>query len=70
MIKRAIILLVKVYQITLRPFFGSNCRFFPTCSDYCLEAIEKHGAAKGTFLTICRLLKCHPFHKGGDDPVP
>lgn len=68
--KKILVFLIKIYQITFRSFVGQNCRFFPTCSDYAIEAIQKHGSFKGTILTIKRLLKCHPFHKGGDDPVP
>jgi putative membrane protein insertion efficiency factor len=49
---------------------GPRCRFYPSCSSYGLEAIQLHGAAKGSYLTLRRLLKCHPFHEGGIDPVP
>lgn len=70
MIKKLLIIIIKIYQITLSPFFGNCCRFTPTCSAYAIEALKKHGAIKGLFLTIKRLLKCNRFHKGGDDPVP
>ena len=56
----------------IRPLLGPRgvCRFYPTCSAYALEAIEKHGIIKGSYLALKRLAKCHPFHKGGYDPVP
>ncbi|MEE2819219.1 MAG: membrane protein insertion efficiency factor YidD [Planctomycetota bacterium] len=62
------ILFVRFYQITLRPFVGGFCRFNPTCSDYSIEAIKKHGAIKGGWKTIWRLLRCHPFGGCGYDP--
>ncbi len=61
-------LLVRGYQIFLSPFVGNSCRFYPSCSNYALEAIEKHGALKGFFLTLKRIAKCNPWHKGGIDP--
>jgi uncharacterized protein len=70
MVKNLFVLLIKIYQIMLSPFFGKNCRFNPSCSDYGIESIKKYGAIKGGYLTVKRLLKCHPYHKGGDDPVP
>ena len=63
-------ILIRAYQICISPLFPSCCRFTPTCSAYALEAIKKYGAAKGLFLTIKRIYKCNPFHKGGYDPVP
>jgi len=63
------ILLIRLYQLCLRPFVGSVCRFHPSCSNYAIKAIEKHGRIKGSWLTLKRLSKCHPFHPGGDDPV-
>ena len=64
------ILLIKVYQICLSPFLGKNCRFNPTCSAYTVEAITKYGAMKGSYLSIRRLIKCHPFSKSDYyDPV-
>ena len=62
--------LIRVYQYTLRPLLGANCRFYPSCSDYAREALEKHGAAKGAWLAGRRILRCHPYHPGGYDPVP
>jgi len=63
--------LIRFYQVALSPLKGApTCRFYPTCSQYALEAVEKHGALKGTYLAVRRVLKCHPFHPGGYDPVP
>jgi putative membrane protein insertion efficiency factor len=62
--------LIRLYQIVLSPFIGNQCRFHPSCSTYALEAIETHGALKGTYLAFRRLGRCHPFHPGGFDPVP
>ncbi|MDE3055335.1 MAG: membrane protein insertion efficiency factor YidD [Verrucomicrobiota bacterium] len=61
---------IRLYQCALSPFLGSCCRFIPSCSEYAHEAITRHGAMKGLFLTVRRLLKCHPFHPGGIDPPP
>ncbi len=61
---------LRAYQLCISPFLGQNCRFYPTCSQYAMEAISTHGCIKGLFLTICRLSKCHPWHAGGCDPVP
>ena len=61
---------LRAYQYVARPLLGANCRFFPSCSDYAYEAIDRHGAVAGTFLAACRLCRCHPFHPGGYDPVP
>ncbi len=62
--------LVRAYRYFLSPWLGSNCRFEPTCSAYALQALEKHGAAAGTYLTMGRLIRCHPWCDGGCDPVP
>ncbi|MFN0314378.1 MAG: membrane protein insertion efficiency factor YidD [Burkholderiales bacterium] len=62
--------LIRGYQLLLSPYLGARCRFWPTCSHYAMEAIERHGAAKGSLLAAKRLIKCHPFHHGGIDPVP
>lgn len=69
MFRRILILLIKIYQNGISPLLSPRCRFFPTCSQYALEAIEKKGTVKGCLLSIKRLLKCHPFHPGGYDPV-
>ncbi|WP_336823585.1 membrane protein insertion efficiency factor YidD [Sporosarcina sp. USHLN248] len=62
--------LIKGYQKFISPLTPPSCRFYPTCSHYGVEAIQKHGALKGSLLTIRRISKCHPFHEGGYDPVP
>ena len=61
---------IRVYQLTLSPLIGGQCRFYPTCSHYAIEAIRTHGAWRGTALAVKRLAKCHPFHPGGVDFVP
>lgn len=68
--KRLFIFLIDVYRYTLSPFFGQQCRFYPTCSSYAKEAIERHGAWSGGWLTVKRLAKCAPWHPGGVDEVP
>ena len=70
LIKKTLLLLIKSYQYLLSPLFSSHCRFYPSCSAYAREAIELHGTIKGLWLTIKRLLRCHPFAAGGLDPVP
>jgi uncharacterized protein len=62
--------LIRLYQRTLSPLLGTHCRFHPTCSAYAAEAISRHGFLKGVFLGGRRLLRCHPLHAGGFDPVP
>lgn len=62
--------LLRLYQIVGRPLLGPCCRFHPSCSDYAIEAIGRHGALRGSLLTAGRLLRCHPWHPGGLDPVP
>ena len=69
-VQRALITLVKGYRLLLSPWLGSACRFEPTCSAYSLEALERHGAARGSYLTLRRLARCHPWCDGGHDPVP
>ena len=68
--KKIALALIKGYKILISPLLGRNCRFYPTCSEYAHEAIQKHGLFKGILLGTKRLLKCHPFHDGGVDPVP
>ena len=70
MIRGALIGLVKGYRLLLSPWLGSACRFTPTCSVYSLQALERHGAAAGTYLTLARIGRCHPWCQGGADPVP
>ncbi len=70
MMQALLIGLVKGYRLLLSPWLGSACRFEPTCSRYALGALESHGAAAGTYLTIARLARCHPWCDGGLDPVP
>ena len=68
--QRALILIVHGYRLLLKPWLGNACRFEPTCSAYALEALGRHGAARGTLLTGWRVLRCHPWCQGGLDPVP
>jgi uncharacterized protein len=70
MMQRLLMLLVRAYRLLLSPSIGSACRFEPTCSAYSLHALERHGAARGTYLTLARLVRCHPWCAGGHDPVP
>jgi putative membrane protein insertion efficiency factor len=62
--------MVRIYQTAISPWLVGSCRFFPTCSHYALEAFERYGFWKGGWLTVRRLLRCHPFCRGGYDPVP
>ncbi|HZK19287.1 MAG TPA: membrane protein insertion efficiency factor YidD [Treponemataceae bacterium] len=62
--------MIRLYQISISPLFLPSCRFYPTCSNYALEAIKKYGSLKGTWLTVKRILRCNPFCNGGYDPVP
>lgn len=68
--RRLLIGAVRGYRLLLSPWLGSACRFEPTCSRYALDALERHGAAAGAYLTTARLLRCHPWCAGGHDPVP
>ena len=68
--QKLLTLLIRGYRYLISPMLGSHCRFYPTCSHYALDAIEHHGALKGTWLAGARLLRCHPWHPGGYDPVP
>lgn len=62
--------LIRGYQLLLSPFIGNQCRFTPTCSRYAREAVERHGAIKGSWMAMRRVSRCHPWHHGGHDPVP
>jgi hypothetical protein len=68
--QRFLISLVRGYRLVLSPWLGNACRFTPTCSVYALEALERHGAAAGTYLAAARIARCHPWCAGGHDPVP
>ena len=68
--QKLLTLLIRGYRYLISPMLGNHCRFYPTCSHYALDAIEHHGALKGTWLAGARLLRCHPWHPGGYDPVP
>jgi len=68
--KRMLLAALAAYRYLFRPLLGANCRFYPSCSDYGREAIERHGAVRGTWLTVRRVGRCHPYHPGGFDPVP
>lgn len=68
--KQLLMWLIRGYQLCLSPFCGSQCRFYPSCSAYAREAIDIHGALFGSWLAVRRLLRCHPWHPGGVDPVP
>jgi putative membrane protein insertion efficiency factor len=67
---RFVIWIIKAYQILLSPLLGNNCRFTPSCSHYSCQAMQKYGFLRGLWLTIARLLRCHPWHAGGHDPLP
>ncbi|MBJ6726180.1 membrane protein insertion efficiency factor YidD [Geomesophilobacter sediminis] len=69
MLNRTLIALILFYQRYVSPLKAASCRFYPSCSQYSLQSLEKYGPLKGTWLTVVRLLKCHPFHPGGYDPV-
>ncbi|AFZ91868.1 membrane protein insertion efficiency factor YidD [Bacillus velezensis] len=68
--KTIMIAFIRGYQKFISPLMPPSCRFYPTCSQYGIEAVKTHGALKGGWLTLKRILKCHPFHPGGVDPVP
>jgi putative membrane protein insertion efficiency factor len=64
------LLFIRAYQVLISPVLGPACRFYPTCSAYAYEAISRYGLFKGSYLAFLRLMRCHPFHPGGIDPVP
>ena len=68
--KKVCLLLIRFYRVFLSPLKPPSCRYIPTCSEYALIAIEKYGVLKGCWLAFKRIMRCHPFHKGGYDPVP
>jgi putative membrane protein insertion efficiency factor len=68
-VKSALIFIINIYRKFISPIKSGKCRFYPTCSEYAVQAIEKHGVIKGVVLAAKRILKCHPFHPGGYDPV-
>lgn len=67
--KKILIFIIKLYQSYLSPFMGKKCRFYPSCSSYTIEAIEKYGIVKGIIKGVLRISRCHPFNKGGYDPL-
>jgi hypothetical protein len=69
-VRRLLLVALRVYRYALSPLLGRNCRFYPSCSEYAVEAIERHGAGKGTWLALRRIGRCHPWSAGGFDPVP
>jgi len=69
-VRRVLVGIIRAYQYLLSPWWGSQCRFTPTCSHYAVEALERHGALAGSWLAARRILRCHPWSAGGYDPVP
>ena len=68
--KRALLWMIRFYRVSISPMHPACCRYVPTCSQYAMEAVEKYGAVRGGYLALRRILRCHPLHKGGYDPVP
>jgi len=68
--KRLLVWLLRAYQLLVSPMLGPSCRFYPTCSNYAIEAVRLHGAARGGWLAVRRVCRCHPWNDGGNDPVP
>ena len=68
--KKILVLLLRGYKMLISPWLGQNCRFYPGCANYAMEAVERHGVISGGGLAVKRLCKCHPWHEGGFDPVP
>lgn len=68
--KFILIALVRAYQLMISPYFPTSCRYYPTCSQYAIDALKTHGFFKGTGLAVWRVLRCHPWAEGGEDPVP
>ncbi|WP_083452247.1 membrane protein insertion efficiency factor YidD [Candidatus Burkholderia verschuerenii] len=67
---RLLVMLIRGYQLGISPLLGHRCRFYPSCSQYAIEALQIHGACKGGWLSLRRIARCHPLHPGGYDPVP
>jgi len=70
MLARLLVIFVRGYQLAISPLLPASCRYTPTCSQYAVEALQRHGAVKGSWLTVRRIGRCHPFRAGGYDPVP
>jgi hypothetical protein len=68
-LETSLVVLVRAYQLCVSPFLGPCCRFYPSCSEYAIDAIRRHGPLRGSSLALLRLLRCHPLHPGGYDPV-
>lgn len=68
--KAVLLVVLRAYRYVVSPLLGANCRFYPSCSQYASEAIERHGALRGSWLALKRVARCHPWHAGGFDPVP
>ncbi|MEP6491641.1 MAG: membrane protein insertion efficiency factor YidD [bacterium] len=68
--RTVLVLLVRGYQVTLSPLLPASCRYYPSCSAYAIEALQRHGSVRGSWLALRRIARCHPFHPGGYDPVP
>ncbi len=67
---KLLVWILRAYQLMLSPMLGQNCRFYPSCSNYAIEAIRTHGSARGSYLAARRVCRCHPWNEGGPDPVP
>ncbi len=65
-----LVIAIRAYQLAISPMLGNRCRFYPSCSDYSMEALQRHGVFRGLWLAVRRIGRCHPWHPGGYDPVP
>ncbi|KPK82168.1 MAG: membrane protein insertion efficiency factor [Gemmatimonas sp. SM23_52] len=70
MLARLLVMLIRGYQLAVSPLLPPSCRYTPSCSQFAVEALQRHGALKGSWLAVCRVCRCHPFRPGGYDPVP